>query len=72
MAKRPTWYKPDLQLSARMLLTMFLLGAVYTAFILVLWRLGVNLILLCIIAAVILGIQFFFSDKIALFSMGAR
>jgi heat shock protein HtpX len=48
------------------------LGAVYTAFILILWRLGVNLILLFIIAAVILGIQFFFSDKIALFSMGAR
>jgi len=72
MAKKPTWYKRDLQLSARMLLTMFLLGAVYTAFLLFLWYLHVNIILLIILAAVILGVQFFFSDKIALFSMGAR
>ncbi len=72
MAKRPTWYKPDLQLSARMLLTMFLLGAVYAVFLFILFRLGVSAILLFVIAAVILCVQLFFSDKIALFSMGAR
>ncbi|HEY7122368.1 MAG TPA: zinc metalloprotease HtpX [Ktedonobacterales bacterium] len=72
MAKRPTWYKPDLQLSARMLLTMFLLGAVYTIFLFILFRLGVSAILLLVIAAVILCVQLFFSDKIALYSMGAR
>ncbi len=72
MAKRPTWYKPDIQLSVRMLITMLLLGALYTAFLLVLWYLGVNFIFLLIIAAVILGVQLFFADKIALFSMDAR
>ncbi|HLV97253.1 MAG TPA: zinc metalloprotease HtpX [Ktedonobacterales bacterium] len=72
MAKRPTWYKTDVQLSARMFITMLLLGVVYTAFILVLWYLGVNFILLLVIAAVILGIQLFYADKIALFSMNAR
>jgi heat shock protein HtpX len=72
MAKKPTWYKRDLQLSARMLLTMFLLGAVYTGFLLFLWYLHVNIILLVVLAAIILGVQFFFADKIALFSMGAR
>lgn len=72
MAKRPTWYKHDLQLSARMLLTMFLLGAVYLAFLLFLWYLHVNIIILIVLAAVILGVQFFFADKIALFSMQAR
>lgn len=72
MAKRPTWYKRDLQLSARMLLTMFLLGAVYLAFLFFLWYLHVNIILLVVLAAVILGVQFFFADKIALFSMQAR
>jgi heat shock protein HtpX len=72
MAKRPTWYKTDVQLSARMFITMLLLGVVYTAFILVLWYLGVNFIFLLVIAAVILGIQLFFADKIALFSMNAR
>jgi heat shock protein HtpX len=72
MAKRPTWYKPDLQLSARMLLTMFLLGAVYAVFLFVLFRLGVSAILLFVIAGIILCVQLFFSDKIALFSMGAH
>lgn len=72
MAKRPTWYKRDLQLSARMLLTMFLLGAVYLAFLFFLWYLHVNIIILIVLAAVILGVQFFFADKIALFSMQAR
>jgi heat shock protein HtpX len=55
-----------------MFTTMLLLGALYTGFILVLWYLGVNFILLLVIAAVILGIQLFFADKIALFSMNAR
>ena len=72
MAKRPTWYKHDLQLSARMLLTMFLLGAVYLAFLFFLWYLHVNIIILIVLAAIILGVQFFFADKIALFSMQAR
>jgi heat shock protein HtpX len=72
MTKRPTWYKRDVQLSARMLLTMFLLGAVYAAFLFVLYRLGVQAIVLVVVAAVILCVQLFFSDKIALFSMGAR
>ncbi|HEU5368142.1 MAG TPA: zinc metalloprotease HtpX, partial [Ktedonobacterales bacterium] len=67
-----TWYKTDVQLSVRMFTTMLLLGAVYTAFILFLWYLGVNFIFLLVIAAVILGIQLFFADKIALFSMNAR
>ena len=72
MAKRPTWYKADVQLSVRMFTTMLLLGALYTAFILILWNLGVNFILLLVIAAIILGVQLFFADKIALFSMNAR
>jgi heat shock protein HtpX len=72
MAKRPTWYKTDVQLSVRMLTTMLLLGVLYTAFILVLWSLGVNFIFLLVIAAIILGVQLFFTDKIALFSMNAR
>ncbi len=72
MAKRPTWYKPDVQLSVRMFTTMLLLGVLYAAFILILWNLGVNFIVLLVIAAVILGIQLLYADKIALFSMNAR
>src|SRR5690242_9643207 len=68
---RPRWYKPDVGLSMRMLLTMFLLGAVYVVFGAVLFR--YNYGLLFVPLALIIGVaQFFFADKIALASMGAR
>jgi len=73
MARRPTWYKRDLQLSARMVLTMFLLGLLYTGFLLVLWRIfSLGLAPLIIIAVLLVGIQYFFADKIALAAMGAQ
>lgn len=70
---KPRWYKPDAGLAARMVLTMFLLGLVYVAFVGVLW--GVVRIpwpYLVIGAALIAGVQLFFSDKIALASMKAQ
>ena len=70
--RRPSWYKPDVKLSLRMLLTMFLLGLIYVIFGTVLWSLGVGVIYLAIFAVIIGGIQLFFADKIALASMGAR
>ena len=70
---RPTWYKPDIGLSMRMVLTMFLLGAVYVVFGLILfYTLHAPISLLIIGAAVIAFVQFFFADKIALATMGAR
>ncbi|HEX9057802.1 MAG TPA: zinc metalloprotease HtpX [Ktedonobacterales bacterium] len=69
---RPAWYKPDMGLAARMLLTMFLLGAVYVAFAVVLAKVGVPLAVLIVFAVIIAGVQYFFADKIALASMGAR
>lgn len=71
-ASRPSWYKPDVGLSMRMMLTIFLLGAVYVGFGAVLYYLHVPLTLLIIVAAGIAFAQFFFADKIALLSMGAR
>jgi heat shock protein HtpX len=55
-----------------MLLTMFLLGLVYAVLIGVLIAAGAGAILIALIAAVLFGVQLFTSDKIALFSMGAR
>ncbi|HEX8996884.1 MAG TPA: zinc metalloprotease HtpX [Ktedonobacterales bacterium] len=71
-ASRPSWYRPDVGLSMRMILTIFLLGAVYVAFGAVLYYYGVPLSLLIVVAAGIAFVQFFFADKIALLSMGAR
>ncbi len=69
---RPAWYKPDVGLASRMVLTLFLLGAVYVVFAFVLAKIGVPLIFLIIFAAAIAFAQFFFADKIALASMGAQ
>jgi heat shock protein HtpX len=70
---RPSWYKPDNGLAARMVLTMFLLGAVYVGFVFALQYLfNIGFIPLLLIAVAIAAIQFFFSDKIALASMGAK
>ncbi|MGH2503003.1 MAG: zinc metalloprotease HtpX, partial [Ktedonobacterales bacterium] len=70
---RPTWYKPDIGLSARMALTMFLLGAVYVVFgVILYYTLHAPITLLIIVAALIAFVQFFFADKIALAAMRAR
>jgi heat shock protein HtpX len=55
-----------------MLLTMFLLGLVYAVLIGVLIAAGAGAVTIAIIAALLFGVQLFTSDKIALFSMGAR
>jgi heat shock protein HtpX len=62
----------DAGLTARMFLTLFLLALVYLLFIGVLWRLGISLVLLIAVAAVLLGVQYYFSDKLILLSLGAR
>jgi heat shock protein HtpX len=55
-----------------MLLTMFLLGLVYTVLIGVLIAAGTGAVLIAIIAGGLFAVQLFTSDKIALFSMGAH
>jgi heat shock protein HtpX len=70
---KPRWYKPDAGLAARMVMTMFLLGLVYVAFVGVLWKfVGLPWYLLIIGALIIAGIQLFFSAKIALASRKAQ
>jgi heat shock protein HtpX len=71
MARR-TRYPADVGLSTRMLATMFLLGLLYVAFVAVLIYLNVPWIFILVIAGGFLFVQYFFSDKIALFSLGGR
>ncbi len=63
---------PDYGLTFRMFLTMFLLALLYLFFIAVLARAGVPLFFLILVAAVLLGAQYYFSDKLILLSLGAR
>jgi heat shock protein HtpX len=55
-----------------MLLTIFLLGLVYAVLVGVLIASGAGAITIAVIAAALFGLQLFTSDKIALYSMGAR
>ncbi len=55
-----------------MLVTMFLLGLVYAVLIGVLIAAGTGAVTVAVIAAALFGVQLFTSDKIALYSMGAR
>jgi heat shock protein HtpX len=69
---RPTSFGRDPGLQARMLITMFLLGAVYALLIGVLFAAGAQGLTIAIVAVALLGLQFFTSDKLALRAMGAH
>ncbi len=65
------WYR-DYGLAARMILTMFLLAALYLVFLAVLYAYGVGVSGLVVFAGIFMLIQFFLSDKLVLWSMGGR
>jgi heat shock protein HtpX len=69
---RPSSFGRDTGLQARMLVTMFLLGAVYAVLIGVLFAAGAGGVTILIVAGGLLLLQFFASDKLALRAMGAH
>jgi heat shock protein HtpX len=72
MAKGRSNFGKDTGLQVRMLLTLFLLGLVYVVFIGVLFAAGASAGLIVIVAVVLLLVQLFGSDKLAMASMGVR
>src|SRR3954449_1459869 len=67
-----TSFGRDTGLQTRMLLTIFLLGAVYVVFIGVLAAAGAGAVTIVFVAAALFLLQLFTSDKIALRAAGAR
>ncbi|MEV6931556.1 zinc metalloprotease HtpX [Dactylosporangium sp. NPDC051485] len=67
-----TRFRPDHRLTARMVLTVFLLGLVYVAFVAVLVTLLRSWVAIVVIAGGVLAVQYWCSDRIALAGMGAR
>src|SRR3954463_8488752 len=67
-----TSFGRDTGLQTRMLITIFLLGAVYVLFIGVLAASGAGAVTIVVIAAGLFALQLFTSDKIALRAAGAR
>jgi len=72
MASRHQSFGKDTGLQARMLLTMFLLGLVYVVFVGVLLAVGAAAISVVAIALVLLLVQLFTSDKIAMATLGVK
>lgn len=70
MARRIT--RADWGLRGRMLVTLGLLAALYLAFLSFLGSRGVSIGPLIFIAALMLGAQYFFSDRLAMWGMGAK
>lgn len=70
MAK--TRFASDRGLTTRMAVTMFLLGLLYVVFVAVLVALGFRAVVVLLLAAGLLLVQYFLSDKIALFAMHGR
>jgi len=67
-----TRFPSDRGLSARMFFTMFLLGLLYVAFVAALITWAKSGLVALVIAGGLLLVQYFASDRIALFAMGGR
>ncbi|MVU78347.1 zinc metalloprotease HtpX [Nocardia sp. ET3-3] len=65
-------FRPDHELTARMALTVFLLGLVYVAFIAALVALIKSMVVIVVIVGALVWAQFWFSDRIALYALRAR
>lgn len=66
------WYGGDWGLQTRMLVTMGLLVLLYLAFVAALFKAGVSSIVIMVFAVIMMGAQYFFSDKLVMMSSGAR
>lgn len=64
-------WKADPGLNARMMLSFVILGVLYIVFLSILHYLGVGYIPLAIIASAMILAQWYFSDKIVLWSSGS-
>ena len=72
MAQQRAIFPRDRGLQFRMLVTLFLLGVLYVAFIGVLAAVGASAVVMLVFIGGLLAAQFFLSDKLGLAAMGAK
>src|SRR4051794_21747359 len=65
-------FRPDRGLVARMTFTMFLLGLLYVVVVAALIAYHVSIGFILVVAGGLLFVQYFYSDKMALYGMGGR
>lgn len=72
MATQQHRFPADHQLTTRMLITVFFIGLLYAVFITGLLFAHISIAIIAVVAGGMLIAQLYFSDRIALFSMGGR
>jgi heat shock protein HtpX len=70
--KKQPWQKRDAGLTARMIISFAVLTVLYIVFLSVLAYAGVSAIAIAVIAGIMILAQWYFSDKIVLWSTGAK
>ena len=70
--KKQPWQKRDAGLTARMMISFAVLTVLYIVFLSVLAYAGVGAIAIAVIAGILILAQWYFSDKIVLWSTGAK
>ena len=70
--KKQPWQKRDAGLTARMIVSFAVLTILYIIFLSVLAYVGVSAIAIAVIAGIMILAQWYFSDKIVLWSTGAK
>jgi heat shock protein HtpX len=70
--KKQPWQKRDTGLTARMIISFAVLTVLYIIFLSVLAYVGVSAIAIAVIAGIMILAQWYFSDKIVLWSTGAK
>ncbi|MFL6490412.1 MAG: zinc metalloprotease HtpX [Nitrososphaera sp.] len=70
--KKQPWQKRDTGLTARMIISFAILTIIYIIFLSVLAYVGVSAIAIAVIAGIMILAQWYFSDKIVLWSTGAK
>ena len=70
--KKQPWQKRDTGLTARMIISFAVLTVLYIVFLSVLAYAGVGAIAIAVIAGIMILAQWYFSDKIVLWSTGAK
>lgn len=71
-AKKQPWHKRDAGLTVRMIISFAVLSVLYIVFLSVLAYVGVGAIAIAVIAGILILAQWYFSDKIVLWSTGAK
>jgi heat shock protein HtpX len=72
VSRTPSWQRRDTGLTIRMILSFAILALLYVVFLSVLAYVGVGIIPITIIASLMVLAQWYFSDKIVLWSSGAK